>query len=135
DFLLSDEARAFLDEQLADSPFQSSEFENRAFEQKDARHIEDCLLYHNIASRVAGPGTTLDRVRRIFEWTIRNVQLVPPEAPMPERLVAGAVNPVPARPAGVIIRGFGSELPGDLWADRSWVFLALCRQIGVDAAM
>ncbi|WP_152053666.1 hypothetical protein [Tautonia marina] len=135
DFQLSDTARAYLEEQLADSPFQTSDFGTRAFEQKDARHIEDCLLYHNIAARVAGPGSMLDRVQRIFDWTMYNVQLVPPEGPMPEALVAQGINPVPARPYDVIIRGFGSEIPGDLWADRSWTFMALCRQIGVDVAM
>ncbi|WP_169973569.1 tetratricopeptide repeat protein [Tautonia rosea] len=135
DFQLPNETRAYLDEQLAESPFQTSDFENRAFELKDARHIEDCLLYHNIASRVAGPGSMFDRVGRLFDWTVQNVQLVPPEAPMPEALVAQGVNPVPARPYDVIIRGFGSEIPGDLWADRSWTFMALCRQIGVDVAM
>ncbi|MEW4570968.1 hypothetical protein AB1L88_24125 [Tautonia sp. JC769] len=135
DFQLPDATRAYLEEQLAEFPFRTSDFEIRAFEQKDARHIEDCLLYHNIASRVAGPGAVLDRVGRIFDWTVANVQLVPPEGPMPEALVANGINPVPARPYDVIIRGFGSEIPGDLWADRSWTFMALCRQIGVDVAM
>jgi tetratricopeptide (TPR) repeat protein len=135
DFQLPDATRAYLEEQLAETSFRASDFETRAFEQKDARHIEDCLLYHNIAARVAGPGSMLDRVNRLFEWTVYNVQLVPPEGPMPEALVAQGINPVPARPYDVIIRGFGSEIPGDLWADRSWTFMALCRQIGVDVAM
>ena len=135
DFLLNDEARAFLTEELASSPFQVSDFDARLFELKDARHIEDCLLYHNIAARVAGPGTVLDRVRRLFDWTVQHVQLVPPDSPMPEMLTSQGVAAAPTRPYDVIVRGFGSEIPGESWAERSWVFLALCRQIGVDSAM
>ncbi|RUL86868.1 tetratricopeptide repeat protein [Tautonia sociabilis] len=135
EFLLTDAARSYLTEQLADSPFQVKEFEDRQFGLKDARHIEDCLLYHNIAARVAGGGTTLDRVRRLFDWTVRHVQLVPPEGPYPDVLIEQGIKPVPTRPYDVLVRGFASEIPGDAWAERSWVFLALCRQIGVDAAM
>ncbi|QDV38327.1 hypothetical protein [Tautonia plasticadhaerens] len=134
-FRLSPESGSYLTEEMAKSPFKVEDFEARAFELKDARHIEDCLLYHNIASRVAGPGTTLDRVRRLFDWTVRHVQLVPPDAPIPEILAGQGIRPAPTRPYDVIVRGFASEIPGNAWAERSWVFLALCRQIGVDAAM
>jgi tetratricopeptide (TPR) repeat protein len=134
-FLLSPESKSYLTGQMAESPFKVEDFEARAFALKDARHIEDCLLYHNIAARVAGPGTILERVRRLFDWTIRHVQLVPPESPIPEILINQGIRPAPTRPYDVIVRGFASEIPGDAWAERSWVFLALCRQIGVDAAM
>lgn len=134
-FRLSPESKSYLTEQMAESPFKVEDFEARAFELKDARHIEDCLLYHNIASRVAGPGTVLDRVRRLFDWTVRHVQLVPPDAPIPDVLSERGIRPAPTRPYDVIVRGFASEIPGNAWAERSWVFLALCRQIGVDAAM
>ena len=43
----------------------------------DARHVEDCMLYQGIAARVAGPGDDLTRVRRVFDWMVRQVQLVP----------------------------------------------------------
>ena len=134
-YKLSVASRPYLEDQLADFPFEVDDFESMRFELKDARHIEDCLLYHNVAARVAGPGTTLDRVRRLFDWSVRHVQLIPFDAPLPEGLIQQGLKPAPARPYDVIIRGLGSEIPGQTWAERSWVFMALCRQIGVDAAM
>ena len=134
-YRLSTASRPYLEVQLADSPFEVDDFESPSFALKDARHIEDCLLYHNIAARVAGPGTTLERVGRLFDWSVRHVQLIPFDAPIPDGLIQQGLQPAPARPYDVIIRGLGSEIPGQTWAERSWVFMALCRQIGVDAAM
>jgi len=134
-FALSGEARAFLTEQLEGTNFRVEPFEDPNFDVPDARHIEDCLLYHQIANRVAGPGSALDRVRRLFDWTCRYVQLVPQGRPMPAQFIEQGIEHVPARPYDVLVRGQATEIPGDVWAERSWVFLSLCRQIGVDAAM
>ncbi len=35
------------------------------------------MLYSKIAARVAGTGDDLSRVRRLFDWIVRQVQLVP----------------------------------------------------------
>ena len=152
-FRLDNATRAFLAEQLSaiaarlkpsaeasgrplnTAFFDPSDFEGRQFELKDARHIEDCLLYHNVASRIAGGGTIRERVDRLFDWTVRHVQLVPVGAPIPQELADRGFQHAPSRPYDILMRGLASEVPGDLWAERSWVFAALCRQIGVDVAV
>ena len=95
---------------------------------RDARHIEDCMLYHAVAVRIAGEGDDLTRVRRIFDWLVRNVQLVPAES-----LAAGKFRQAQARPADVLFRGMATE--NGYWSERGWVFMSLCRQIGVDAGL
>ena len=95
---------------------------------RDARHIEDCMLYHAVATRVAGEGDDLTRVRRIFDWTVRNVELVPAGS-----LALPGVSQAQARPADVIFRGMATEAGN--WSERGWVFMSLCRQIGIDAGL
>lgn len=135
DFRLGGDQRAFLTEQLADFPFKVDDFDSPRFEVKDARHIEDCLMYHSIAPRAAGEGTTLERVRNLFNWTIQQVGLVPPGAMIPAELEQQGIQHVPARPYDVLTRGLATEQTGTSWAERSWTFMSLCRQIGVDVAL
>jgi Tetratricopeptide repeat len=99
------------------------------FTTPDARHIEDCMLYHAVATRVAGEGDDLTRVRRIFDWIVRSIQLVPPES-----LSGNGLRQAEARPADVLFRGMAVE-SGGRWSERGWLFMALCRQIGVDAGL
>lgn len=95
---------------------------------RDARHIEDCMLYHGVAIRVAGEGDDLTRVRRIFDWLVRNVQLVPAES-----LSGPGIRQAQARPADVLLRGMATE--NGNWSERGWLFMSLCRQINVDAGI
>ncbi len=95
---------------------------------RDARHIEDCMLYHAVATRIAGEGDDLTRVRRIFDWMVRNVQLVPAES-----LSGPGMSQAQARPADVLFRGMATE--NGSWSERGWLFMSLCRQIGVDAGI
>ena len=95
---------------------------------RDARHIEDCMLYRSVALRVAGEGNDLTRVRRIFDWLVRNVQLVPAES-----LAVGQYRQAQARPADVLFRGMATE--SGYWSERGWLFMSLCRQIGVDVGI
>ncbi len=103
--------------------------QSRKFIGRDARHIEDCMLYHAVATRVGGEGDDLTRVRRIFDWIVRNVQLVPAES-----LSAPGMRQAQARPADVLFRGMATESNGE-WSERGWLFMALCRQIGVDVGL
>ncbi len=98
------------------------------FVNRDARHIEDCMLYHAVATRIAGEGDDLTRVRRIFDWMVRNVQLVPAES-----LSGPGLKQAQARPADVLFRGMATE--NGSWSERGWLFMSLCRQIGVDAGI
>jgi tetratricopeptide (TPR) repeat protein len=103
--------------------------ENKKWSPRDTRHIEDCMMYYRIANRVAGTGEDLDRVRRLFDWVVRQVQLVPAGSLGSERLPQ-----VFARPYDVLLRGMATETDG-FWAERAWLFMALCRQIGVDTGL
>lgn len=95
---------------------------------RDSRHIEDCLLLSTIARRVAGDGDDLARARRLFDWLVRQVQLVPGGA-----LGLPNLPQAPARPYDVLLRAMATEQGS--WTERSWVFLALCRQVDLDAGI
>ena len=75
----------------------------------DTRHIEDCMMYYGIANRVAGTGEDLDRVRRVFDWAMKQVQLVPAGT-----LGAGRLGQAIARPYDVLLRGMATESEGRL---------------------
>lgn len=138
DYALSDDARTFLAGELPEPMLklkkrsreeQVKDFERTRFQLVDARHLEDCMLYSRIARRVAGSGDDLTRVNRLFDWTVRQVLLVPPRS-----LAGRAGFQAQARPFDVLIRGMATE-DGAGWAERAWVFLSLCRQLDLDCAM
>jgi len=95
---------------------------------RDARHIEDCMLYRAVALRVAGEGDDLTKVRRIFDWIVRQIQLVPAES-----LSGNGLRQAQVRPADVLMRGMATE--SGSWSERGWLFMALCRQVGVDVGL
>jgi len=127
DYQLDSAARVFLQPQLP--PAKLSELETTVWSLRDARHLEDCMMYYGIASRVGGTGDDLVRVRRVFDWIVRQIQLVPPGS-----LGSPQLPQVPARPYDVLLRGMATESEG-YWAERSWLFMALCRQLGVDVGL
>jgi hypothetical protein len=106
-----------------------AELENPNWSLRDTRHIEDCMMYYGIAKRVAGTGDDLDRVRRVFDWCVRQIQLVPAGS-----LRSGRLPQAYARPYDVLLRGMATESEG-IWAERAWLFIALCRQLDIDAGL
>lgn len=126
DFAMSPLARAFLLGEMPEAVIRSLELPT--FTNRDARHLEDSMLYHGIATRVAGDGDDLARVRRVFDWVVRQVQLVPPNS------LGGNGPQVAARPFDVIVRGLGTEQDGR-WSERGWLFMSLCRQLGIDVGI
>ena len=127
EYQLDSRVRTFLQSQLP--PAKLSELETTVWSLHDARHLEDCMLYYAIASRVGGTGDDLVRVRRVFDWLVRQIQLVPAGS-----LGSSGIPQVPARPYDVLLRGMATESEG-YWAERSWLFMALCRQLGVDVGL
>ena len=128
EYILDEKARAY----LVQAPMESDridELENRLWSMPDARHVEDCMLYNGIATRVAGVGDDLTRVRRVFDWMVRQIQLVPAGT-----LGSPQLGQAYARPYDVLVRGMATEEAGP-WAERSWLFLSLCRQLGLDGAL
>ena len=128
DFELDPDVRAFLESQAL-PPGLLETIQGREFRKNDGRHIEDSLMYQAVALRVAGEGDDLTRVRRVFDWVMRNVTLVPNGA-----LTVPGIPQAQARPYDVLIRGMGTEERGG-WSERGWVFLVLCRQLGLDAGL
>ncbi len=105
------------------------ELQNRNWSLRDARHLEDCMMYYGIANRVAGTGENLTRVRRVFDWVVHQIQLVPAGL-----LGSNQLPQVFARPYDVLLRGMATE-SGGFWAERSWLFMSLCRQLGMDSGL
>jgi tetratricopeptide (TPR) repeat protein len=127
-YQLEPAARDYLATQLPASMLKS--LENRNWNPRgDTRHLEDCMMYYGIANRVAGTGEGIDRVRRVFNWVVRQIQLVPPGA-----LASPRLPHVFARPYDVLLRGMATEAEG-VWAERAWLFMALCRQIDIDTGL
>jgi hypothetical protein len=128
DFALKPEDRAALLQQFPAAAV--ADLENPMFRTRpDARHLEDCMLYHAVATRIGGVGDDLSRVRRVFRWIIEQIQLVPAGS-----LGAPGLGQAAARPYDVLMRGMATESQG-FWAERGWLFLVLCRQLGVDAGL
>ena len=49
-------------------------------------------------------------------------------------LTSGRLPHVYARPYDILLRGMGTEANG-IWAERAWLFMVLCRQIGIDTGL
>ena len=125
-----DEATRALFQTLSNPPVALSELESRQWVELDARHVEDCLLYSRITRRlIRDDRPTLENLDRLFDWTITQVALAPASwLSLDPRLPQAQ-----ARPYDVLIRGLAVE--SGLWAERSWLFMALCRQLNLDAAL
>jgi hypothetical protein len=134
-FFLSDEIREYLMPLIKKKGV--DDLESRTFVKSDGRHLEDCLMYHMVATRVAGAeGDDLERVRAIFRWLVEQIQLVPAGSLGPPPLAQGAdrLPQAQARPYDVLLRGMATEEGGG-WSERAWLFMSLCRQIGIDVGL
>ncbi|MFM7318639.1 MAG: hypothetical protein ACKO5E_16970 [bacterium] len=100
------------------------------FSIRDARHIEDCMMYYGLANRIAGDGDNLTRLRRIFDWVTSHVMLVPANSLAPP----GKNLQAQSRPYDCILRAMATEV-NPQWAERSWIFMSLARQIGIDVGL
>ena len=90
----------------------------------DTRHIEDCMMYYGIANRVAGTGETWIGSAASSTGSCGRSSWC-----RPARWVrASSVRPI-ARPYDVLLRGMATEAEG-VWAERAWLFMAMCRQLG-----
>lgn len=144
DFELDPRVRAFLEAQPGMPPNAGAGILNPKFTgQLDGRHIEDCMMYRYVTRSVlsraqdaAVSGDDLAKARSLFDWIVSQIVLVPagslaaPNARTPD----GQPFQAQARPYDVLLRGMATET-GGLWAERTWLFLALCRQAQLDAAL
>jgi tetratricopeptide (TPR) repeat protein len=135
------------------------------FSTDDIVYLQQTLWLHDIASRAAkerSPASLtpwlkeiessiglpeaeqLATAERLFDWTIRNLQLDPlPPPPKQREATAGSKNADPVAPAmeGEVGPGYG-HVPFQLLLfgrgdahERARIFILLCRQMGIDAVM
>ena len=111
----------------------------KGFLDSDARYLQEAVWLRDVANRVVrGALTDADRVGRLFDWTMRNIQLAD-DALDAEPL--NIVGPVTEKSLQDIERD-DAATPEPCWKillygrgaaeQRAWVFCLLARQIGVE---
>ena len=89
------------------------------FSSYDGFMLEEAVWLSNLSDWARGKTLDdLDRARKLFDWTVRNIQLDP-----------DAVERTRLLPREVLLLGHGSAM------ERAWVFILLARQQGLDAAV
>lgn len=88
----------------------------------DGKVLREIVWLRDAARFAVGDATDpLQRAERLFDWTIRNIQLIPEDASVEQRL--------PVLPWHVLVFGRGTAL------DRAWLFQLLARQQGLDVVL
>jgi tetratricopeptide (TPR) repeat protein len=105
------------DQELA--PYISKKaLEAGVFEPHEGRLLQEAVWMRDISRWARGDSfDDLERAAALFDWTVRNVQLVADE------------DAVPHRPWKVLLYGRGTA------EQRAWVFALLCRQLDLDVVM
>lgn len=86
--------------------------------QLDGEYLRQCIWLNDISqTQLTGQPSDLELAQRLFDWTVRNIQLEVADRPAPE---------VPWK---VLLRGRGTAL------ERTWVFILLARQQGLDVVL
>ncbi len=89
------------------------------FSQADGHELRQVVWLREISERTAGAQSDpLQRATRLFDWTVRNIQLDAPSG-----------TDLPHSPSEILLLGRGSV------SDRAWIFILLARQQGLDAVM
>jgi Tetratricopeptide repeat len=85
----------------------------------DGTALRQIIWLREVSEHAAGPESdALARATRLFDWTVRNIQLE-----------ASGTAAVPHVPADILLLGRGEA------NDRAWVFMLLARQQGLDVVM
>jgi tetratricopeptide (TPR) repeat protein len=97
------------------------------FDVEDGRILRETVWLRGAARYAVGDATdALVRAERLFDWTVRNIQLIDAAAPT----TPGAVDlRLPYLPWHALILGRGSA------TDRAWLFTLLARQQGLDVVL
>ncbi len=85
----------------------------------DGFALQEAAIARDLSQWIRGDSADeLDRASHIFDWIVRNVQLIP-----------DAADQIPQFPWETLVLGRGTA------EDRIWAFITLARQQGVDAAV
>lgn len=94
------------------------------FSAADGEYLQQTVWLRDVAAWARGNELDdLARARRLFDWTVRNIELEPSPAD------GKSAERVPVLPWQTLLAGRGTPV------DRAWVFLLLARQQGLEAAM
>lgn len=94
----------------------------------DGWQLQQALWMRDVSARVQGDQVDeLTRATRIFDWTIRNIQLEGGHPSDVWQEDGKEFRYLPKRPWHSLLIGSGQA------AHRSWIFILLCRQQGLDA--
>src|SRR5262245_38386573 len=90
------------------------------FDRPDSIHIESCFLLRDATKRIIeGKRDKPSKALALFDWVIRNVQIIPPEES----------PPIPMAPPMTVLLGRGNT------AERAWTFMELLRQAEIESVM
>lgn len=93
----------------------------------DVAHLRDRRWLADIAAAVRGDSTTdLATAVRLFEWTVRSLAIVGDPPMVPSEATPGTRWYMPGE---ILLTGRASA------AQRSWIFIELLRQAGIDGVM
>jgi hypothetical protein len=94
--------------------------EAEQFDRPDSIHVEGCFLLRDAARQaVADKQGNLEKALAVFDWVVRNIQIIPLEESAA----------IPLSPPMVLLVGRGNE------AERAWTFMELLRQAEIESAM
>lgn len=115
-----------LPKQLAGLPV-LEELGSTKFPRHDGAILQQAVWLRDVARWARGEKVDeLSRAVRLFDWTVRNIQLDPMPDPSDE---PGNATPLGRFPWETLLLGHGGVL------ERAWVYIELLRQEGIDAAM
>jgi hypothetical protein len=101
------------------TPQQIQLIESKQFDRPDAIHLEGCFLLRDaVVQIIEGKRDKMSKALAVFDWVIRNVQLVPEESAT-----------VPLAPPITILLGRGNQ------SERAWTFMELLRQAEIESVM
>ena len=98
---------------------QLKDLDRMEFSRFDGHVLQEAALLRDVARWTRGDALDdLERAKSLFDWIVRNIQLEPDRA-----------NRIPQFPQETLLFGRGTA------AERTWVFILLARQLGIDAAV
>jgi hypothetical protein len=93
------------------------------FEREDGLGLQEAVWLRESARSIVGSETDdLTRARRLFDWTVRNIELTPDDS-------ESKAPAWPHRPWETMLFGQGQAV------DRAWLFMLLARQQGLDVVL
>jgi len=106
--------------------FETLKVDQIEFPRSDSLALKEAVWLRDVSNWARGDAVEeLDQAKRLFDWTVRNIQV----SPVPAAEGAGARGIVFQEPWETLLLGRGTA------TDRAWLFILLARQQRIDAAL